>query len=358
MKFFNIDQHVSVISDVAHIFKNLGHEVDDWSLSGHHWVVNKQKKEIKLNDNTFLTCSGICSQELCDLFYETYKDELCKYDGFICCYPVEFALLYEKWNKPIIIVNCIRYEHPNTENKVLWDRLNMFLIKKYEEKQLYYICNNKGDLFYSKYYLNIDGIHIPNLCEYTNEKYTGTEDQFILHNRSHIENVNKTKYLHVDQIKDKNWRYTWKKLYSYKGIIHVPYHNSSMSIFEHYTANIPMFFPSKKFAKELFYKDKIFADLTFYRLYKLEEPDDENNPNRLSNPAILDKWIDTCDFYDEENMKYIQYFDSYDHLTKLLRHVDTKKISELMAEHNVKRKENVYNSWINILKNIKNKYDL
>ena len=107
MKFFNIDQHVSVIADVAHIFKNLGHEVDDWSLSGHHWVLNKPKPQIMLNDGTQLTCSGVCSQEVCDSFYERNKDELNKYDGFIACYPVEFSLLYERWSKPIIVVNCV-----------------------------------------------------------------------------------------------------------------------------------------------------------------------------------------------------------------------------------------------------------
>ena len=50
MKFFNIDQHASVISDVANIFKNLGHEVEDWTLSGHHWVVGKSKAKIMLSD--------------------------------------------------------------------------------------------------------------------------------------------------------------------------------------------------------------------------------------------------------------------------------------------------------------------
>ena len=160
MKFFNIDQHVSVIADVAHIFKNLGHQVDDWSLSGHHWVLNKPKPNIKLSNGTQLTCSGVCSQEVCDMFYDQNKDELSKYDGFIACYPAEFALLYERFNKPIIIVNCLRYEHPNTFTPALRDRLNEFMKRRHQEGTLYLVCNNKGDQAYTKFFTGIEGTHI------------------------------------------------------------------------------------------------------------------------------------------------------------------------------------------------------
>ena len=38
MKFFNIDCHISVISDIKNIFESLGHSVDHWSLSGNRCV--------------------------------------------------------------------------------------------------------------------------------------------------------------------------------------------------------------------------------------------------------------------------------------------------------------------------------
>lgn len=351
MKFFNIDQHVSVIADIAHIFRNLGHEVDDWSLSGHHWVLDKPKPKIMLSDGTQLTCSGVCSQEVCDKFYEQNKNELDKYDAFIACYPVEFALLYEKWNKPIIVVNCIRYDHPNTFNPAIRDRLNYFLKSKYSQGKLYYVCNNKGDKFYTRYFTGIEGMHIPNLCEYTNAKYTGTKNQYIIHDRSEIA-VPGNLCVSLSAVRNNSWKYSWPDLYSYKGIIHVPYHNGSMSIFEQYTANVPLFFPSKTYAKELFYQNKIFSDLTFYKINKAQEPDDINNPNSLRNPAILDMWIDTCDIYDTENMKHVQYFDSISHLECLLRTVNTKEISNNMANHNMLRRASVYNNWKEILTSI------
>lgn len=352
MKFFNIDQHVSVIADIAHIFKNLGHQVDDWSLSGHHWVVGKSKATIPLSNGTNLTCSGVCTQEICDSFYEQHKDTLNQYDAFIACYPTEFALLYERWNKPIIVVNCIRYDHPNTFNPAIRDRLNNFLKQKHAEGKLYYVCNNKGDQFYTHYFTGIWGMHIPNLCEYTNAKYTGTKNKFILHDRSYNVLPSTDLYTSLGAIRNGDWRYSWQDLYSYKGIIHVPYHNGSMSIFEHYTANIPMFIPSKRYAKELFYQNNILSDLTFYKIHKVPEPEDIDNPNSLRNPKILNKWLDTCDFYDEENMKHIQYFDSPNDLNRLLRTVDVKDISNNMAKHNVLRKESVYARWQEILTSI------
>jgi hypothetical protein len=354
MKFFNIDQHVSVIADIAHIFKNLGHEVDDCSLSGHAWVMGKPKPNIKLSDGTTLTCSGVCTQEVCDKFYEANKEELSKYDGFIACYPTEFALLYEKFNKPIIIVNCIRYDHPNTFNPAIRDRLNEFLKLRHSEGKLYYVCNNKGDQWYTEYFTGIHGMHIPNLCEYTGHKYTGTKDKYVIHDRSEI-TVAGDLAVSLGAIRNSSWQYSWEELYSYKGIIHVPYHNGSMSIFEHYTANIPMFMPSKKHAAELFHQGKMFSDLTFYKIEKKQEPDDLNNPNSLRNPDILNKWIDTCDIYDLGNMPYIQYFDSTSHLEHLLRTADTHDISRKMAEHNELRKKSIYNSWQEILTSIAGK---
>jgi hypothetical protein len=354
MKFFNIDQHVSVISDVAHIFNNLGHQVDDWSLSGHHWVMNKPKPTIMLSDGTQLTCSGVCTEEVCDRFYNQHKEDFKKYDGFIACYPVEFSLLYEKWNKPIIVVNCVRYEHPNTFNPTIKGRLDDFLKRKHQEETLYYVCNNKGDQFYTNYFIGIWGKHIPSLCEYTNAKYTGTRVQYVIHDRADI-SVPGGLCIGLGAVRNAHWRYSWNDLYSYRGVVHVPYHNGSMSIFEQYTANVPLFFPTKRYTKELFHANRIFADLTFYKINKAIEPEDANNPNSLRNPDILDKWIDTCDFYDQENMKYVQYFDSVPQLENLLRTVNTKEISNNMSAHNILRREYIYESWKEILTSIESK---
>ena len=54
MKFFNIAVHCSVIEDVKFIFNKMGHEVVDWSLSGHAHTMKKKQKKIKLKDGSIL----------------------------------------------------------------------------------------------------------------------------------------------------------------------------------------------------------------------------------------------------------------------------------------------------------------
>jgi hypothetical protein len=355
MRFFNIDQHVSVIADLAHIFKDFGHETDDWTLSGHNWVLNKPKNTIRLGTSA-LTCSGVCSEEVCDIFYETYKEEFKKYDAFIACYPAEFAMLYERWNKPIIVINCIRYQHPNTfDNPHLVKRLEDFMARKTADGTLYWVCSNRGDQWYTEYHTGIKGTFIPHWGTYTNLKYTGTKDKYIIANRTEI-SVSGDLAIPLSSIRDSNWRYTWENLYSYKGVIHIPYANSTSSMHEQYTANVPQFFPSKQYCKEIYHQGKALEELTFYKINKKQEPDDINNPNSLRNPAILEKWLDTSDYYDPKGfLKYIQYYDSPAHLDHLLRTVNAREISNDMSFANIAKKEYAYSEWKKILDSIKNK---
>jgi hypothetical protein len=357
MKFFNIDCHISVIADINHIFKSFGHTVIDVSVSGHSTVMNKEKQIIILNSGYIIDGCNTITRKIGKDFYETFKDKLAEYDGFICCYPAEFCMLYELFNKPIIIVNCLRYEHPFTRYKENWDELNDCIKSLNSKNLLYWICNNKGDVEYTKYYTNIIGNWIPSLCEYTNTKYNPIYNKYIISNRTNL----KPHYLNNNAINLSNisrsgkW-FDWNEKSKYKGIIHIPYSNGCMSIFEEYTSNIPLFFPSKEFGKELFHKKIMFNDLTFYRYFNIQEPDDMNCPNSLRNDTILNMWFDTCDFYDEENMPYLYYFNSIDHLNILLTTLTIEDLiitSKKMEEFNKKRKEYVYSEWTKILNTIK-----
>ena len=41
--------------------------------------------------------------------------------------------------------------------------------------------------------------------------------------------------------------YKWQEVADYKGVIHIPYNASTMSLFEQYASNIPLFFPTLEF---------------------------------------------------------------------------------------------------------------
>lgn len=350
MRFFNLDLHISVIADIKNIFEKLGHEVVDWSLSGHTWVLNKQTVYPKhINSNTWKDLSP----ELCDKFYEEYKDFLNTFDAFICAYPPAFSLLYEKTNKPIILICPIRYEHPFTPNKQKWEWLNNYLKNGINSNRIIPIANNKYDAEYFKAWVGEEIEHIPSLCEYTNCKYNKTNDKFLLFSRNI--KIDSENIVHRDELNN----ISWSDMYSYSGIIHLPYTCSTMSIFEQYTAGVPLYFPSKKYVKELYYKffdrgfNGIFYDLSFNRYYNLIssvlKPNySDIDYNDISSEAVLDRFIDLCDFYDNELMPNINYFSNLEELQHL---ITTEK--NVNVDNREYRKSFIYNKWKLVLDRIK-----
>lgn len=319
MKFFNIDLHISVIEDVKNIFSEMGHEVHSQCISGHNWVFNREpaKPDI-INQNTWKSID----QSLCDKFYLRYKNELSDYDGFICCYPPAFALLYEKFEKPIFIIAATRYEYPCSDSKERYAWLNSKLISMIDSGQIVPIANNKYDKMYCEYFLKREFIHIPSICSYTNSLYSGSLEP-IVSGRSNIQGFN-----HILSL----GRYTWSDLYSHRCIIHIPYNVSLMSLFEQYTANVPLFFPTINFGKKL---PGYLSEIIFY-------------PNviiRDSSSFIKEEHLNYCDFYDDEWMPFLQYYDSLDDLYEKINNTDYKNISESMRLFNKVRRKKIKELW-------------
>lgn len=160
LRFFNLDLHISVIADVKNIFESMGHEVVNWGISGHTWVFGKERDIVDVvNEYTWRNLNPA----MCDQFYERYKDTLSQFDAFIVTHTPCFALLYEKFNKPIIIINSTRYEQPFTLDPDKWEWLNDYLKKGVEEGKIFIVSNNKGDQQYLKHYTGIQSEHIPSL---------------------------------------------------------------------------------------------------------------------------------------------------------------------------------------------------
>jgi len=360
MRFFNLDLHVSVIADVRKIFNDLGHEVDDWTLSGHSWLFGRTRDSVDIvNEHTWRSLD----QAMCDAFYNRYKEELSRYDGFICTYAPSFCLLYEKFKKPIITIAPIRYEAPFSDSAQKWAWLNDYLRDGIDSGLIIPIANNKFDKQYCEVHTGREWEHIPSLCEYTDASYTPEFDSYLYQSRFPLEMV------HYDPlIKNKQQLlpsgYSWHELAKVRGIIHIPYCPSTMSIFENYTSSIPMFFPSYAFMlklRESFGSLGVLSEMSWRQVYGLPPGsivafDDDGGKigdvNKYDNIESEQGWIALSDFYDEEWMPHIQYFDSFPELSYKLNSVDTTNISQLMSSSNQVRKQKIYNSWKSILGNI------
>jgi len=322
MRFFNLDLHQSVIEDVRDIFRRLygtSVMITNWSISEHNWVFKKPDTDVQhINQHTWTTIT----EDRIRLFQETYEKELKTYDGFIVTHTPVFAMLFEKYGKPIIIVNSCRYDQPfcTTRDMHMLDLFHRCLHRLQTEKRLYMISNNLADKRYLLSNAGIESLHIPSLCLYVNASYEPKKPQFVIYsgNRSHIFPP------HPLLVQKPAPGYTWKELYEYRGLIHTPYDMSTMSIFEQYWAGVPLFFPTRRFYKELVAEDK----MEFISIYDLGE--------EYFSEKDMDVWLDSSDwlrlpglyYYDSFNdlLQKIETFEDV-HFEQRKEYIDTMKVT-------------------------------
>lgn len=322
--------HISIIHDIKTIFKNLNHEIDSVCMSGHTWVNGEQSRSTRvITRQNWLQID----QKLCDNFYNEYKEELADVDAFIHSYPPAFALLFEKFNKPIITIACTRFEFPcSTFARAKWlvDGLN----RMYKNKQLIPIANNIFDKKYCEEYTGFEWQYISSLCDYMTASYKPVIDKFIVWSRSniHLDNKNIDKTFSISQ------PYERDKNVNFKGIIHIPYNISIMSAFEQYYMNIPLFVPTVK-CLENWVKSgyNVLSEIYFpEKCFKIKKD-----------------WLNYSDWYVDENMPFTVKFDSEIDLFEKLEKENLQQISSNMKKFNQKRKELIYSQWKNLINNLK-----
>jgi hypothetical protein len=370
MNFFNIDLHISVIADLKEIFRDLGHEITSWSISSHTWIFGERPAKVDIiNQHNWREINPA----MCDAFYERYKEELEIYDGFVVTFAPCFAMLFKKWRKPIIIVTPIRYEAPFSADRKKWEHFNEFLRGGIDSGIVIPIANNKYDAAYAQLFTQRKWRVIPSLCEYTNSPYSGRKDSYLYSSRFKdvalpkrivdkdraFKRSFRARLLRKFSIYVKSIGYSWADLAEFKGIIHIPYNCSVMSIFEQYSANIPLLFPSHSFMAALhkMYSDRgVLSELSWNQIFGLPSssiiPCGINDPNNYADASIAMEWMRLADFYDSENMPYIQYFNSFEHLEEITTSLDAVAISNLMFEFNEKRRPRVHKAWTEVIEKI------
>jgi len=327
VNIFSADHHISVIADLKTIWTGLGHTVDDICLSGHHHVMGRPRDQLRLRFNM----GDIVKHKIWEPFYQEYKDELSKYDAFVCCYPPCYAMLYAKWGKPIILQIPIRYDHPMQHDQESKDYFDNWLREHIDSDQVIPVANSRYDQQYFQSRVKRPCAYIPSLCEYTGMQYKPMGGGWIYYYKGVLNRLcgHILKKEHV-----LTSGYPWSDILKYRGIVHFPYQVSTMSIFEQYTANIPLLFPTKRLLKEMY--DKHYAVL---------HEVGEVNWDRVYNGA---------DYYNDEWMPHIQYFDSVAHLNEMVLPggVNVEDVSAAMKDKNVERSRKVYELWETVLKTL------
>lgn len=295
MRFFAMDLHISVIADFKS--SNPDIEVVDWCLSGHAAVMNRLQDYPKvINPKTWEKLNEAMIRE----FQSVYDSYLKTFDGFVVGHVPAFAMIYEKYNKPIVWINTCRYDLPFCFTNDMAMREKFHECLKRIQPRLAIVSNNKFDQAYTLAGTGMKPMYNPSLCLYTNTRYKPTTDKFLCYNSSTISHP---LIHHKSQLA---FPFQWSDITSFRGIVYFPYEMSTMSMFEHFTAGCPMFFPSKTFLKEsctlqtiqAYWKDRL--------------------PDTLRGVGDMDMWIENSDMYTVFQSSNTYYFDSFEHLYSLL----------------------------------------
>ena len=315
-----MDVHISVIADFKSANPDI--EVVDWCLSQHSWVMNRI---IDVPEIIHQYSWNTIDETMIKQFQDIYDPFLKQFDGFITCHVPAFAMIYEKYNKPILMINSCRYDLPFCQTKN-YRMLQVFKDSIMRMKdRIIIVSNNLGDREYTRRCTGITPLYNPSLCLYTNAKYTPTKDTFLCHSGS------TPKHPLITQRSELGSRHEWSDVMSYKGIIHVPYEISTMSMFEQFTAGCPLFFPSKEFLKS-----------NSSRLITIREYWGAKRQPFLSD---INFWIDNSDMYIMFRSQNTYYYDSMEHLYALLKKFEYVDDSEIRQRHI----QNVKDRWKNIL---------
>lgn len=297
MRFFCMDLHISVIADFKTACPDV--EVVDWCLSGHAWVMNRKQDYPKvINPNTWMNLN----EKMILDFQKEYDTFLSSFDGFITGHVMAFAMIYEKYNKPILAINSCRYDMPFcwSRNHKMIKTLNNCIRRLTDKKLLNILPNNHADKLYTYMGTGIQSLRvIPSICLYTKIHYKPTKPHFLCYSKQTIQHpliVNRNDI----------GKHDWKTLGEFRGIIHFPYEVSTMSMFEHYFAGLPLFFPSKQYFK------------THLSIQSMSAYWGEDIPHYFRELHDKNTWIDLSDIYTTFTGPNIYFFESIEHLFVLL----------------------------------------
>jgi len=311
-------------------------------------------------------------------FYEAYKNEplMQSVDAFICYDPPAICELYEPFNKSLIVIASNRYYITRQSND-RWKTWNEHLVSYASDPQNVVAANNRYDVEMIRYFTGLEAELIPNFAGYTRTKYNPSCQGFLLAKRRVDEEFERSflqqfkeacksinRSLPVPElirIKERYPRYSYSDLAAHQGIVHLPYQVSTMSIFEQYRMNIPLFFPSKELLLQWNIEHWVVRERTLPWLVRDPRPHTSPphpsqwhipSPNDNDDAEAVKYWLQFADYY---TLPHITYFNSTKHLAVILQSLtadDLKTISRQMKNFNKKFRKELLIKWKRILQNI------
>jgi hypothetical protein len=314
-RIFNLDLHISVIEDLKRGMEFSDVDLVSWSISNanqHTRKVLKVPDPVKVINHKNWQSLDI---DLIESFNNRYGKFLSSFDGFIVTHTPSFAELFEKFQKPMLVVSSTRYEAPYTDKPESWNNLNKFLLNGVHSGQIKLYSNNRGDQDYLDFHLGIKPTYTPSLCDYTDYRWSPNQGTSIIMARSIelCEAISQaTSFESIPYRKFFGKRYQWEDFNRVKEVFYIPHNISTMTLFEFATSGIPVAIPSKELLKKLMtISDSILAELSYFQINKLDVSGlSKLDPNNYASEYFYDWWLNRADFYDFELMPNVRVIDS------------------------------------------------
>ncbi|CAF4235264.1 unnamed protein product, partial [Adineta steineri] len=256
------------IRDIKHQLASFDIGFIDKSLSGACGQTDTCAKNLKILNKTNGMSPSFTQRKQ---FYEVYRNdsEMNQVNIFMCFHPVGMCELFMPFNRTMIIIASTRYELGRHE-KEEWENLNNNLRIIASNPRNIIAGNNLYDAEYIRYFTGIKAIVLTSLCGYTRATYSRRKQKpfliapirneiFRTLFKSNLTNsLERLKVsINVKYLREVYKHYSYRHLVQHPAIIYVPYQVSTMSLFEQYRMNIPLFFPSLDLLTEWHYNYRV-----------------------------------------------------------------------------------------------------
>ena len=402
---WSTDLHAAPIACSKPLLEELGavvHAEVDFGNCVFSGLCKDRLKVFENDDWRGFSLDNSCPPKLKHDFHNAYRNdfEMHRVDLVVCSHPAANCELYMSLNRSLAVYATTRLEFGRNDDNIDW---RAPYIHAYSEERWKawldslrriadgpfnsVLANNLYDAAYIKYFAGIDVEYLPSWCS-PQATYTQPSRSAILLGpyRDNLAKTHEEAWEHpilqeltqsVDKWKHKYQfarmgqlypRYEYSDLVAHPAVVWIPYQVSTMSWFEFYRMNIPLFAPSLRLLVS-WVKDH---GLVWERVYGHpqrwifdDEIDDSNSKSEYSSykksphtdpnarhPSTesLEFWLGLCDFYNTEAFPHVQLFDSWEHLHELLDSVDLQKVSARMKTHNSQEKKRISKAWKRIIK--------
>jgi hypothetical protein len=315
MRILLIDCHIAVFQELQYIVNALfpSAHLECILLSNHSHLIGRKKLHPKfVNSDSWLRLDDQMIRD----FQDEYDSYLSSFDLFLTGYPASFCLLYEKYNKPILIYNCVRYDLPFcwSGDLNMLSRLNESIYRLNQKGLLSIVSNNLADHDYIRNGIpHVSSTIISTCGAYKKIDWFPLSEQCLGYSpETKITSRFKGRIVTRSQMGS----FTDQALGWFKGIVHLPYEVSTMSMYEQYQSGIPLIFPSLHLFQELWTTSQIPVQSRYW----LHHSSIESAPPSqfcTNGPGSIHWWSSRADWL--HGLTNVNLFDSFEQLDELLR---------------------------------------